>query len=305
MMGDRRERMELKRGIVWIGGIFLCAFFCCVGIQMIGKDAGVLQMEAFQAENRQFRALEGEEMIDQQLKAISDASGIPFEKLLAGTMLKSGFRPEKTLRKAEVISDALGYERLDKEAFLKISSYYKRMYECVEYLPVADVYVCRDGSREELRFDAQVHCEEAETTERDEKEKKDEVEIADKMEKADGAEEADFRLLIPVDEAWRGIVPVVCMKTGTAVLADSEENMLCLEQENGISIIYRNLKQDLKEWQTGDVIEGGTILGSVEGAGLLLQFRLRSVDGSWLDFQGFSCLLHDEKKLRSVTQMLP
>ena len=81
--------------------------------------------------------------------------------------------------------------------------------------------------------------------------------------------------------------------------------MLWMVQEDGISIVYRNLKQDMKEWQTGDVIEGGVILGSVEGAGLLLQFRLRSVDGSWLDFQGFSCLLHGEKKLRSVTRMLP
>lgn len=298
-MGDRRERMALKRGIVWISGIFLCAFFCCAGIQMIEQDAGVLQMEAFQAENRQFRALEGEEMIDRQLEAMSDASGIPFEKLLAGTMLKSGFRPEKTLRKAEVVSDALGYERLDEEAFLKISSYYKRMYECVEYLPVADVYVCQGENREELRYDAQVHCAKAETTERDEREQ------TDGMEKADGAEQGDFRLLIPVEEAWRGIVPTVCMKTGTVVSADSEENMLCLEQEDGISIVYRNLKQDMKEWQAGDVIEGGAILGSVEGAGLLLQFRLRSVDGSWLDFQGFSCLLHGEKKLRSVARKLP
>lgn len=272
-------KMAWKQGIVWVGGIFLCAFFCCAGIQMIRQDAGVLQMEAFQPDNRQFRALEREEEIDKQLETISSVSGIPFEKLLAGTMLKSRFRPEKTLRKAEVISDALGYERLDEEMFLKISSYYKRMYECAEYLPVADIYGCQNGNREVLQYEAQAHCT--------------------------AAKKNETQLLIPLEAEWKGIVPAVCIKTGTVISADIQGYMLCMEQEDGISIIYENLKMDLQEWQTGDVIEGGTILGSVEGAGLLLQFRLRSEDGSWIDFQGFSCLLHGEKKIRSVTRMLP
>lgn len=251
---------------------------------MVEKDAGVLQMESFRIDDDLFLALEDAEILDQQLMRLSQASGIPFEKLLAAVMLKNRFQPDRTIRETEVISDVLGYERLDEDTFSRISSYYKRMYECVEYLPVSDVIVSQNGKEDQCIYDAETHMKQTETTE------------------SGGAE--GFCLLVPLEEEWRGIIPAVCMKTGTVISADSSENTLCLELEEGISVVYGNVKPDLKKWQPGDVIEGGAIMGCVEGAGLLLQFRLLSEDGSWLDFNGCSCLHHGEKKVRSVTRML-
>lgn len=279
-----KRKSELKGCMAWLGVILLCAFFCCAGIQMVEKDAGVLQMESFSAADGQFLALEGEEKIDRQLAELSETSGVPFEKLLAAVMLKNRFRPDRTIREAEVLADVLGYERLDEERFSLISSYYKRMYECVEYLPVSDVMVSQIGKKDTCMFEAKAHVKQAET--------------------ADSGETADFRLIVPVEEEWKGIVPAVCMKTGTVISSDSSENTLCLELEEGISMVYGNVKQDLREWKPGDVIEGGGMMGSVEGAGLLLQFRLLSEDGSWFVFNGYSCLNHGEKKVRTVTRML-
>lgn len=273
----------MKRSAVWIGVIFLCAFFSCAGIQMIERDAGVLQMESFRADDGQFLALEGMETMEQQLSELSQVSGIPFEKLVAAAMLKNNFRADGGIRKAEVLSDVLGYERLDEKTFSRISSYYKRMYACVEYLPAADV-LTSNGGQEKCAYSAAEHLRQAQ------------------MEGS--AKTGGFCLLVPVEENWKDMVPAVCMKRGTVVSADSSENTLCLEMNDGVSVVYGNVKQDLKVWQAGDVIESGTILGSVTGAGLLLEFRLLSEDGSWLDFNGYPCLLHGEKEVRSVTRML-
>ena len=96
------------------------------------------------------------------------------------------------------------------------------------------------------------------------------------------------------------------MKTGTVVSRDLSENTICIQLEEGIQLIYGNLKQDLGEWEEGEIIEGGELLGSVSGAGgLLLKFRLRIPDGTWVGFNGSFCLFHGKKMIRSVTQMLP
>ncbi len=263
------------------GGIILCAFFCCAGIQMIGKDAGVVQMEAFRPDNRSFLEVQVNNQVDEQLEKISGTSGISYEKLLAAVMLKNHFNPEKRIQEAEVISDVLGYERLDENVFLKIASYYKMISESVEFVPVANVY-----SADVLQYDAGGHVKQME------------------LQSTAGEEAGEFGIRIPVEEKWQEIVPVICMKTGNIVRSDESELTLCLEQEEGIRVIYGNLKQDSKKWHEGEKVQSGEILGSVSGAGLLLQFLLRAEDGSWFDFNGRFCLLHGEKMVRSVTQML-
>lgn len=257
--------------------IFLCAFFCCAGTQMIMKDAGAIQMEAFDMENESFLQLDLDEKLDAQLTGLSDVSGVSCEKLLAAVMLKNRFHPGERIAEAEVLADVLGYERLDEEAFLKISSYYKRMLECIEYLPLAKIYT--DQKKSEI-------CVYSPSSDI-------------QMEIKDG-----YRLQFPVEQKWQEIVPVICVKTGIIEDLNDSENTLCLELEEGVRVTYENLKQDLKIWEKGERVESGEILGSVTGTGLFLQFRLRSEDGSWIAFNGRPCLFHGSKKIRSVTQML-
>lgn len=263
----------------WVS-IVLCAFFCCAGIQMIGQDAGVIQMEAFQPDNKSFLEFQVNEQLDKQLQKLAGTSGISYDKLLTAVMLKNHFNPGKRIQEAEVISDMLGYERLDEDAYSKIVSYYKAVSGCVEFLPVANVY-----SEEVLQYDAGGHVEQVE------------------LENPADEEAGEFGMQIPVEQKWQEIVPAICMKKGTVILSDASEQILWLEIEEGIRMIYGNLKQDLKKWNEGDMINSGEILGSVSGAGLLLQFRLRAADGSWLDFNGRFCLLNGEKMVRSVTLM--
>lgn len=276
------------------GGIILCAFFCCAGIQMIKQDAGVLQMESFHPDQESFRSVSVSRQADEKLMTLADNSGIAYEKLLAAFMLKNQFRLADVIRKAEVVSDVLGYERLNEELFGEIASYYKRICNCVEFLPVCDIYSSEKGINEkQLYYDAGKQVEQMTV-------------VCQELEKGLEEKTGDWQLQIPVNEKDQGLVPVVCMKTGTVVSRDLSENTICIQLEEGIQLIYGNLKQDLGEWEEGEIIESGELLGSVSGAGgLLLKFRLRIPDGTWVGFNGSFCLFHGKKMIRSVTQMLP
>lgn len=272
------------KNIVYFGVIVLCAFFSCAGIQMIEQDTGVLQMELFRPDHEKFLAFELDEQADEQLSELSRTSGAAYEKLLAAVMLKHQYEPGSRISGGEILSDVLGYERRDETAFLKIASYYKSVFGCVEYLPLANLY----DSREKRLFDAREHMEQISFT---------------KQVTESGTR--DDQLLIPVEEKWKEIVPVICMKTGTVVYCSGSEKILCLELEEGIQVVYGNLKQDQVEWNPGNRAESGQIIGSAAGTGLLLQFRLRAEDGTWLVFDGTSSMRHGEKTVRSVTLQSP
>lgn len=260
---------------------------------MIQKDAGVLQMESFSSGREEFLALELEEQVDQQLSKLASVSGSSYEKLLVAVMLKEQFQPGKCIQEGEVLADMLGYERLNEDVFLTIASFYERMFGCAEFLPVASVYSSQEG---EILYDAKNHVKEAGRW------KPGSEETGMEQEET---ETGGYWLQIPVEEDWQGILPVICMKTGTVIACEKDgntANILCLETEDGIRMFYGNLADYLKDWQTGDQIESGEILGSA--AGLVIQFQLQTEDGSWHSFNGLPCLNHGEKQARPVTQML-
>ena len=261
---------------------------------MIQKDAGVLQMESFSSGREEFLALELEEEADAQLSRLSSVSGNSFEKLLAAVMLKEQFRPGKQIRKGEAVADMLGYERINEAAFSSVASFYGRMFGCVEFLPVASVYAMQEGDRMqegEILYDAQTRVNHAAQT------------TSENGKTGANTKNEGYWVQIPVEEAWQGIVPVVCMKSGTVMEeegAQTVENTLGMELEDGIRILYGNMADFLKDWQPGDTIESGEILGSA--AELEIQFQLQIEDGSWRSFNGLPCLKHGKKQIRSVTQ---
>lgn len=255
---------------------------------MIQKDTGVLQMEAFCSGGEKFLSLNLEESVDQQLSRLASVSGSPYEKLLAAVMLKRQFQSGKSIQEGEVLADQMGYERLNEEIFLNIASFYERMFGCVEFLPVASVY---GSQEEELLYDAEAHVKEAKQEGFGEEKNPDEGK--------------DGWVQIPVEERWQGIVPVICMKSGTVIACEQGEyagKVLGVEIEGGVQIFYGNLADYLKDWKEGDVVESGEILGSA--AELMIQFRLQTEDGSWHNFNGLPCLKHGEKQVRSVTQIV-
>ena len=158
------------------------------------------------------------------------------------------------------------------------------MCECVEYPPLADVYSGQDGT---LEFCVNDCMEQAE------------IKIAESGESEGGVDA--FWLKIPLENGWQGIVPVICLKSGEVVC--KEEGQIELEQEDGIRIIYRNLTDYLKNWEIGEVIQAGEILGSTSG--LELQFQLLLENGSWVAFNGTFSLQNGEKMVRSVTENSP
>ncbi|MDO5410474.1 MAG: hypothetical protein Q4F21_08480 [Lachnospiraceae bacterium] len=277
------RRGKIRYGLLGWGIVAFGAFFCCVGIQMIQTDAGALQLEAFSVKNESFLAVDWDREREEQLVRMAftgDGHDGHYERLLTAVMLKSRFKPQKRLQTAEIFADMLGYERLNEERFTEIASYYKRMGESAAYWPLADVYSSNPdspGGRLKLLYDAEKEIREMKIRE--------------------------LRLEIPVAENWRGIVPVVCMKTGKMVLDENskrKENVICLELENGIRTFYENVRSDGMTWKSGEVIEEGQILGSA-AAGLILQFQLQAADGSWIGFNGNFPFCHGEKKVRPVT----
>lgn len=292
-MRDGNGMKRIRQYLFFSMGIFLCAFFSCAGIQMIKQDAGVLQMEMFRPDQETFRSFSISRQADESLEALAETSGVAYEKLLAAFMLKHRFSPENAVCKTEVLSDTLGYERLDEERFAQIVSYYKDICSCVEYLPVCSIYSKNSVNDTQLYYDAEKQLSQAAAVRRDTAQGQDE-------------EKKGWQLQILFEEEDQGLVPVVCMKTGTVVSQNLWENALCLQLEEGIQMIYGNLEQDLREWEEGEVIESGELIGSVSGAGgLLLVFRLRITNDTWADFNGSFSLFHGDKKVRSVTRMLP
>ncbi len=284
---ERQEYGDMKkiqRYLFYYGIIAFCAFFSCAGFQMIGKDVGMVQMDNFNPQEEKFLELQVSERLTEELIFMEKISGIEQEKLLAAVMLKHQFKPQAPLQKTEVIADVMGYERANQEKFQKITSYYKRMCECVEYLPLADVYSGQDGT---LEFCVNDCMEQAE------------IKIAESGESEGGVDA--FWLKIPLENGWQGIVPVICLKSGEVVC--KEEGQIELEQEDGIRIIYRNLTDYLKNWEIGEVIQAGEILGSTSG--LELQFQLLLENGSWVAFNGTFSLQNGEKMVRSVTENSP
>lgn len=261
---------------------------------MIQKDAGVLQLESFSPENEKFLALELKEQVDCQLSHLASVSGSSYAKLLAAVMLKEQFQPGGRIQEGEVLADTIGYERLNEPLFMRIAAFYERMLGCVDFSPVASVCSSREKA---VLYDAEAHVRQAEGW-------KEETENSEDLESRK-EESGNFWLQIPAEEEWQGILPVICVKTGTVTEAGEWENgksVLCLELEEGVRINYGNLADYLKDWQPGDVIKGGEILGSA--AGLVVQFQLQMENGTWHSFNGLPGLFHGEKQVRSVTQML-
>lgn len=267
--GRGRDGAGLRRYLVWYALIGFCAFFCAAGIQMMEGDVGAVQMETFQPQDSKFRRCCVPQEVAEELEVMQEISSVKCEKLLAAVMLKQQWEPRAGLRKAEVFADMLGYERADPERFQEIASYYKRIGEAVEYLPFADLF-SQDGKT--LLFAAESCLQQL-------------------------VEREDFGLELLLDERWKKLVPVVCMKE-SEVISCQENGELLLEQADGIRVYYQNLTDYWQTWQVGDKLMGGEFLGSCEK--LQLQFEVQLEDGSWLTFCGRFSLQNNEKAVRSL-----
>lgn len=271
----------------WTAGllfILFLSFFCSGVLQMISQERKASVLQQFTVENDKFCTFHMEKTLEKQLRELEKVSGCPYENLLAAVMLNYDFLPPGKIRKAEILADVLGYGRLNPSAFSNLCSAYRKIGGCCHFFPVAQVISKEDG---EHGSDPKALVQQA----------------------SRGSKEENYRLLFSFEKEWEGLLPVVNVQTGR-VLSWQEHEVL-IEQEQGIRIGYYNLYQTWKQYEEGDAIPAGEVIGSagsLEGegkpsaAGFWLVFQLQTEKKQWIFFQGAPAFFSENLQMRTVVE---
>lgn len=271
----------------WAAGllfILFLSFFCSGVLQMISQERKASALGQFTVESDKFCAFHMERTLEKQLRELEKISGCPYENLLAAVMLDYDFLPPGKIRKAEILADMLGYERLNPSAFSNLCNVYGKIGSCCRFFPVAQMISKEDG---EYRSDPETLAKQAHR----------------------GSREEHYRLLFSFEKKWEGLLPVVNVQTGRVL--NWQEHEVLIEQEQGIRIGYQNLYQTWKHYEEGETISAGELIGTAgsleaEGnpsaAGFWLLFQLQTEKKQWIFFQGAPAFFSENLQTRKVIE---
>lgn len=274
------KRSVLRRYAEYGCLILVCAFFVWAGAGLILEDGKNQQMMDFQISNEAFRKINIQEKRFDELKKISEQTHLPFEKLLAVSFLCNYFYEASYESMAVLLTEMAAYERRNPPVFRSISSCYQKMTSPISVYPLP--YIISEEGKRQVPWKKVVW------------------------------EEETWSVYFEIEEKWEEGLPVFSVEKGTVYDFNDETRTLRIKGENGILYAFGNLDFEEGQWEEGEPILAGDVIGWVKHWGedkktvkLQLQFLLSSENESWVPYNGLWSVLSEDTKHYTVTQKLP